>query len=106
MPEVGKRGAATGITWGYVNEVQSIVRQDGRITMGWSVVPFRMGINWYGPFSELGDSGAAIFDITGRVAGIVTSGTGLDEVTDVTYMTSMAWLQQDMRRHGYPVEIL
>ena len=102
---VGKRGSSTGVTWGSCNEVQSIVRARGITTMEWCIV---CGIDRraFAPFSEEGDSGSAIFDVSGRVAGILTAGAGVTPTSDVTYMTPMAWLQQDMKKCGYPVEII
>ena len=102
---VGKRGRSTDVTWGYCNEVKSVVSSGGMRTMEWCIVS---GIDKraFTPFSQAGDSGSAIFDVSGRVAGLLTSGTGLTDSTDITYMTAIVWLQQDMKKHGYPVEIL
>ena len=102
---VGKRGRSTGITWGCCNEVKSIVHDGSTTTMEWCVVP---GIDRkaFAPFSDKGDSGSAIFDVHGRVAGILTSGSGLTATSDVTYITPMAWLQQDMKKYGHSVEIM
>jgi hypothetical protein len=106
---VGKRGGSTAMTWGCGNELKSVVWNDdtNSPSMEWCVVP---GIR--SPetrvFSHPGDSGSAVFDVTGRVVGIINGGArDLCELEymDVTYVTSMAWLQQDMKKYGYGVEL-
>jgi hypothetical protein len=104
---VGKRGKSTGITWGCGNELKSCVRngKNKRDSMEWCVV---CGIDKaFVPFSEPGDSGSAVFDVAGRVAGILTGGTGWEweSASDITYVTPMAWIQEDMKKYGYSVEI-
>src|SRR5437764_13731041 len=89
---VGKRGKRTGVTWGCGNELKSCVRDEDtkEISMEWCVVS---GIaRAFAPFSDPGDSGSAVFDVIGRVAGILTGGAGLTPTTDVTYVTPMAWI--------------
>lgn len=50
------------------------------------------------PFSRAGDSGSCIWDMAGRVAGILTSGTGAEdeEINDTTYATPIEWLLKDI----------
>lgn len=50
------------------------------------------------PFSRAGDSGSCIWDMAGRVAGILTSGTGAgdEEINDITYATPIEWLLKDI----------
>jgi len=55
-----------------------------------------------GPFSEPGDSGLAVVDGKGRLAGLITSGTGIVEVFDCTYST---FLPQRMLKHGFHANI-
>jgi hypothetical protein len=101
---VGKRGKATGMTWGCGNELKSCVRGEGtkEISMEWCIVPIGRA---FPRFAEPGDSGSAVFDVTGRVAGILTGGARLGGPADVTYVTPMAWIQEDMKKYGYSVEI-
>jgi len=54
-----------------------------------------------GPFSEPGDSGSAVVDGKGRLAGLITSGTGIVEV----YSTSVGFLLQRMLKHGFHANI-
>jgi hypothetical protein len=48
------------------------------------------------PFSEPGDSGSVIFDLKGRIGGIMSSGMGLIKSVDTTYATPMDWLLNDI----------
>ncbi|OTA65387.1 hypothetical protein K449DRAFT_320065, partial [Hypoxylon sp. EC38] len=97
---VGKRGAKSGVTWGRGNQALSIIRsRDGLITYEWAVLYlFR---DYFVPFSKAGDSGSVVFDIEGRVVGILTSGDGRTKNTDITYVTPMEWLLKDMKDNGY-----
>ncbi|OTA92549.1 hypothetical protein M434DRAFT_396327 [Hypoxylon sp. CO27-5] len=100
---VGKRGATTGVTWGCGNWVTSIVQRDGLVTNEWGVLClFR---KHFVPFSKNGDSGSVVFDIRGRVVGIMTSGEGMTDTLDITYVTPMEWLLKDMKDNGYDVSI-
>jgi hypothetical protein len=106
---VGKRGTASGMTWGRMNEVKSIVWENNMQSMEWCVLPgFHNGSCV--AFAEPGDSGSCVFDINGRVVGIIVGGVENGTLPnriamDVTYVTPMEWLQQDMKKHGYSVEI-
>ncbi|TGJ83882.1 hypothetical protein E0Z10_g4893 [Xylaria hypoxylon] len=73
---VGKRGSATGLTFGTKSGVEAVVRHpsaDGKDVYAWEmlIVPERK----YKRFSDRGDSGAAIFDSLGRIVGLVTAST-------------------------------
>lgn len=103
---VAKRGGASDVTWGYLNGLKSILWHDdhNEKSMECCVVPSTNNK----AFSKRGDSGSAVFDVTGRVVGIIVGGTkGLydRESMDVTYVTPMAWLQKDMKDFGYGVEM-
>jgi WD40 repeat protein len=90
---VAKRGPITGVTWGRANEVKSVRRTDPEVTSReWCVV----GLTGQ-PFSAKGDSGSAVFDLKGRVGGIMTAGAGLTERLDTTYVTPMVWLLSDIK---------
>ncbi|KAL9108148.1 MAG: hypothetical protein Q9227_007002 [Pyrenula ochraceoflavens] len=83
---VGKRGKATRLTFGYINDVVSIQRL-GRddYSQELCILSFK-----YTPFSGKGDSGSAVFDVQGNVYGMITSGhTGLTARTDITYVTPL-----------------
>lgn len=55
-------------------------------------------------FSEVGDSGSCVFDIGGRIAGIVDAGT-LDG-NDITYVTPIDWIIKDLQEKYYSVRLL
>jgi WD40 repeat protein len=93
---VAKTGPITGLTWGKVNEVESVTRADLKVTsLEWCVV----GLSKNKQFSQKGDSGSVVFDLEGHICGIMTAGTGLTTSTDITYMTPMAWLLPDITKH-------
>jgi hypothetical protein len=92
---VGKRGRTSKVTWGTANEVKSVTRTlyaGKKVTsLEWCVLS-SISI----PFSEKGDSGSVVFDLSGRVGGILTGGQGMNASTDITYVTPMEWLLQDI----------
>ena len=91
---VAKRGPITGVTWGRANEVKSVRRIDPEVTSReWCVVGLAAGQ----PFSARGDSGSIVFDLKGRIGGIMTAGAGLTERVDTTYVTPMDWLLSDIK---------
>jgi hypothetical protein len=91
---VAKRGPTTGLTWGRANEVKSVKRtRPGVISREWCVV----GVPSSQPFSAEGDSGSVVFDLKGRIGGIITSGTGFTKTMDTTYVTPMVWLLGDIK---------
>jgi len=59
------------------------------------------------PFSNKGDSGSIVFDLKGRIGGMITAGAGLTDRTDTTYVTPMVWLLHDFKEvlPGNPVYI-
>ncbi|XXG94083.1 hypothetical protein Hte_000335 [Hypoxylon texense] len=72
---VGKRGLTTGLTFGQRSSIEAVVRHhsDAKDQFAWEmlIVP-------YGPrqvFSDKGDSGSSIFDMQGRVIGLVNGST-------------------------------
>jgi hypothetical protein len=89
---VGKCGRSTEVTWGTANEVMSVTRTfSAMISKEWCVLS-----SISTPFSQKGDSGSAIFDLNGRIGGIMSSGTGLTDSVDTTYATPMDWLLSDI----------
>jgi hypothetical protein len=51
-----------------------------------------------GAFSAPGDSGAIVVDRNGRVVGLLVTGAGAVEETDVTYLTPYWWIEEQMRK--------
>jgi len=91
---VAKRGPITNLTWGRANEVTSVRRTDPDVlSKEWCVV----GLLGSQPFSKKGDSGSVVFDLHGRVGGILTSGAGWNDELDITYVTPMVWLLSDIK---------
>jgi hypothetical protein len=70
---VARRGPITRVTWGRANEVKSVRRTDPEVISGeWCVV----GLATSQPFSAKADSGSIVFDLKGRIGGIMTVGAG------------------------------
>ena len=51
-----------------------------------------------GLFSDEGDSGSIVFDVQGRVVGMLDGGVG-DKRSDVTYVTPIEWILDDIRKY-------
>ncbi|RYO83609.1 hypothetical protein DL766_006462 [Monosporascus sp. MC13-8B] len=73
---VGKRGARTGLTFGVKNEIEAVIRSPGcglddQLTWEMLIIP----AEGYEKFSDGGDSGSSVFDLEGRVVGLVTGST-------------------------------
>jgi len=47
-----------------------------------------------GPFSKKGDSGFVVVDGLGRIAGILTGGSGLTDSSDLTYVTPIEFIME------------
>ncbi|EFX04333.1 hypothetical protein CMQ_1261 [Grosmannia clavigera kw1407] len=105
---VGKRGSASGLTFGTANEIKSVVRVyrglEDFMSREWLVV----GFNKRNAFSKKGDSGSVIFDMHGRVGGLLVAGSLAGSSTyDVTYAIPMAQLLADINEHmGYEVKMV
>ena len=97
-----KRGYATGLTVGRLNGIRSFTRYyskglPSQMSKEVAVLPRN---SKSGPFSANGDSGSAVIDGKGRLAGLLTGGAGVSELSDVTYVTSINFLQKRMLEHG------
>jgi hypothetical protein len=97
---VAKRGNATGTTLGRANGVFSIVRKyrlDSSVdqtSMEWAILPYGSKSD---PFSAPGDSGSIIADISGRIGGMLTGGSGNTKSSDMTYATPWWWLLKQIQ---------
>jgi hypothetical protein len=106
-----KYGCKSGLTFGLSNGIRSIVRRPAgpgpagaMVSNEWCII----GVNSQIPFSKGGDSGACVFDLTGRIGGIMTAGLKKEnnpDGVDVTYATPMQWLLDDIKRQGYDVKL-
>ena len=84
-----KRGRTTNVTVGKMLTVIAYVRRyvtehDTAVFKELVVIPLDKES---GPFSAKGDSGAVVVDGTGRIAGILTGGSGATDDSDMTYVT-------------------
>lgn len=96
---VMKHGIASGLTVGRASGLRSVVHNylKGGIskrTMEWAILQYDTNS---GPFSVCGDSGACVVDGGGRLGGIITSGAGQADGTDVTYASSINSIMVDVR---------
>jgi hypothetical protein len=90
---VCKRGRSTGVTWGTANEILSVTGRCPAVVVSKELC---VTSSISKPFSDKGDSGSVLFDLKGRIVGIMSSGIGLTESSDTTYATSMDWLLSDI----------
>ncbi|KAF4841625.1 hypothetical protein CGCSCA4_v009352 [Colletotrichum siamense] len=116
----GKVGHGSGLTFGLANQALSILRrpiastkdggdlgeEDDSIHLSLAVLG-KSEVHGVRPFTRsfgtAGDSGACAWDLDGRVAGMVTAGSTWDledRCTNVTYVTPMEWILEDMRECG------
>ncbi|RPA88682.1 hypothetical protein L873DRAFT_1824196 [Choiromyces venosus 120613-1] len=92
---VFKNGAMTGTTIGRANNVSSYTRNyfagQYHESREWPVIPTD---KYLGAFSTKGDSGSCVADAYGRVGGILTSGSGATDSSDVTYVTPISFIMK------------
>ncbi|KAJ3459783.1 hypothetical protein MRS44_015856 [Fusarium solani] len=110
---VGKYGRSTGLTIGVTNKVRSIKRNPIGDTTFMSEEWCILGAKWKsgscrGTFSGRGDSGSCVWDMEGRIGGMLTSGLdGGNGSLDVSYATPIEWLLADIREQsGLDVELV
>lgn len=109
-----KYGRSTGLTMGLASRVKSVLRfphRDiaGRLSEEWCILGHKADVDRRrGPFSGPGDSGACVWDAQGRIGGMITAGLGssVTREQDTTYATPMEWLLEDIKTHGFNVELL
>jgi len=93
-----KNGRSTGITFGRVNGLESLVRNYDeygihRDSVEVIVLGYDPKAHKYRKFSEAGDSGAVVVGRDGRIIGILTGSAGPTDETDKTYITPYHWLR-------------
>lgn len=118
---VGMRGRTSGVRFGEVNQVKSVVRRvshDGIPLISREVGIVAERFKPSQPFARKGDSGACVFDLKGRAVGMVSGGIKREEVlkedddcihdlpADVTYFTPMESILADMKACGLSMEIV
>jgi hypothetical protein len=99
-----KNGKTSGVTIGRATGIFSFVRQrfdngTDQTSMEWAILPYDTKS---GVFSGRGDSGLVIVDGRGRLGGLLTSGAGNTESSDITYATPLFWLIPRIRDNGFP----
>ena len=97
-----KRGHASGLTVGRLNTIRSFTRyyfEGNPSTMSKEVTVLPRNSE-SGPFSEPGDSGSSVVDGKGRIAGLLTGGSGVADASDCTYLTSINFIRERMAMHG------
>ncbi|CAI0642251.1 unnamed protein product [Colletotrichum noveboracense] len=120
---LAKVGHGSGLTFGIANQALSILHRpkspqgttgdeteldedDDLISLAICVLSRDgeyLNLSPTSSFGIAGDSGACAWDLNGRVAGMVTAGSMWDledRWTNVTYVTPMEWILEDMRECG------
>jgi hypothetical protein len=96
---VVKSGQATGVTFGRVSGIESVIREHGEHRLkktSLEVAAYPYG-HKDGAFSAPGDSGSIVVDGEGRLVGLLTGGSGTTKTTDVTYITPYFWLEERIK---------
>ena len=116
-----KRGRTSGLTTGVALDVESVVRTcfgaEAVESSKWTIIDIRQtdarceDALAQPRFSEGGDSGAIIFDLSGRVGGMLTGGTRdedrLVKGYDLTYAIPFERLLMDITQHlGHPLRVV
>lgn len=103
-----KHGRRTKRTLGIVNPVQSLRRcpyGTDTYSQDMCMIGGLYNHSLRGLFATLGDSGAAAWDLQGRIAAMVLSADAAD-VDTISYATPMVRLLEDIRSFGFDVEIM
>jgi len=98
-----KNGSKTNLTFGRANNIFSYTRyhfenSPGIISKEWAILP---ADSKSGPFSAPGDSGSVIVDGSGRIGGLLTSGGGATETSDITYATPISFILERLGAFGF-----
>ena len=104
-----KRGYGSGLTVGRLNTVRSFTRlyfegKPDQMSKEVSVLPRNSKA---GAFSTVGDSGSAVVDGQGRLAGLIIGGAGATDVSDsdCTYITSINFIVKQMLKYGFKADL-
>ncbi len=107
---VVKNGTSTGVTLGRASGIESLVRDYNEY--GIKSTSMEIAIYSYshkdGAFSARGDSGSVIGDANSRIIGMLTSGAGQTDSTDITYVSPYYFLDEQIKKafpnsHLYPI---
>lgn len=106
-----KRGYGSGLTIGRLNTIRSFTRtylkdkahkELSKSSIEVCVLPRG---SWSGPFSGKGDSGSVVVDGNGRIAGLLTGGSGDAHMANCSYLTSINFLTKRMLMHGLEADL-
>ena len=102
-----KNGATSGVTAGRLNTIDSFIRFYYKGKPGeWSREVSVLGRDSKsGPFSYKGDSGSAVVAGDGKLAGLLTGGTGPPEALDCTYVTSIDAILEGLELFDYKANL-
>lgn len=100
-----KSGNTSDLTIGRLNTIRSCCRvyfegQPGQVSKEVSVLPRNSENSELCASSEPGDSGSAVVDDKGRLAGLLTGGAGDTSIFDCTYLTSINFLPKRILEYG------
>jgi hypothetical protein len=101
-----KRGS-TGLTVGCLNNIHSILHKPFKaLACEYSMeVAVLLRTSKSGAFSDGGDSGVAVVNGKGAVAGMLTGGGGSSEVFNCTYVSPISFLLKCLEKYGYHANI-
>ncbi|KAG5748496.1 hypothetical protein H9Q69_009046 [Fusarium xylarioides] len=111
---VMKHGRTSGFTVGRSNGILSVTRYANKfvgevLSREWCIIAKDNDDAHINFFSVEGDSGAPVFDLKGRVGGMITGGLKAEKNPrgkhDITYAAPMEWILEDIARHGYDVKL-
>ena len=110
-----KRGSASGLTVGRLNTLRSFTRvpaaghgdHDWQASKALTVLPRSSKWPRENPFAQPGDSGAAVVDGAGRLAGLLIGGAGKpgEGEFDCTYLTSTDFICARMAVYGLEADL-
>ncbi|KAI9429780.1 hypothetical protein H4582DRAFT_2144353, partial [Lactarius indigo] len=92
-----KNGKSTGVTIGRGTGIESLVREyhDYDIKSTSMEIAIHLYSHKEGAFSAPGDSGSIVVD---GLDGPLTSGSGMTDSTDVTYVTPYFWVEEQIKK--------
>lgn len=105
-------GRSSQLSVGFANSVQSLIRtpyEGFKIESSeWCILGHRPNGGPRDVFSKPGDSGSCVWDVGGRIGGILTSGTKgkVNGALDTSYVTPIEWLLKDIQSYGFNVEFM
>ena len=97
---VAKNGQATDLTFGRQSELEAYTCRD-LADNSWEVAVLNWGGRKHGNFSAMGDSGAAIFNVEGKLVSILHSGMSRGISNHVTFGTPGHYVEQ-LIKEQYP----